>query len=269
MSRHTHHRPRPSFDTLVMAAGTAPPSDGFPETRRFIQAESFGRQTNRPIQRVVIHITSGNRFSSTFYWFRSPHRPIRRVFQNGNVIGKIFSRVHLQRADALAAGNQPGSPIHFAPTGNRRHTGLFDATIHTLGPVEQEPVPVSAHYVVDRDGQVYQFVEESNVAYHAGGANRDSIGIEHVCSAQSEPTDAQYQASARLVSYLCGKYNIPKERSNILGHQEADRGTDHNCPGRSWNWTSYMALLNRQAAPVTPSQPTADQEPAHPIAGHQ
>ncbi|MBO0950457.1 N-acetylmuramoyl-L-alanine amidase [Fibrella forsythiae] len=245
MSRRA--RRRPTFDETVMASGTAPIATGFPDTRRFIQAEFFDRQTGRTINRVVIHITSGNQFSSTFYWFRSPRRPIRRISQNGAVIGKIFAPHWLRRANSLEAGHEAGIVIRFAPKGSRLHNAIFDPAIHTLGAEEREQVPVSAHYVVDRDGMVYQFVEENNVAYHAGLANRDSIGIEHVCSPDDDPTEVQYQASARLVNYLCTKYNIPKERSHIVGHQEADMGTDHNCPGPRWNWPNYMALVNRTA----------------------
>src|SRR5689334_18315908 len=37
----------------------------------------------------------------------------------------------------------------------------------------------SAHYVIDRNGDIYQLVEDSEVANHCKGANTKSIGIEH------------------------------------------------------------------------------------------
>src|SRR5207247_3456523 len=40
--------------------------------------------------------------------------------------------------------------------------------------------PVSAHYVVDRNGDIYQTVRDTDAAWHCMGANKTSIGIEHV-----------------------------------------------------------------------------------------
>ena len=41
-------------------------------------------------------------------------------------------------------------------------------------------IKVSSHYIVGQDGEVVQMVRENDVSYHAGSANSDSIGIEHV-----------------------------------------------------------------------------------------
>jgi hypothetical protein len=40
--------------------------------------------------------------------------------------------------------------------------------------------PVSAHYVIDRNDDIYQMVRHSDSAWHCMGANKSSIGIEHV-----------------------------------------------------------------------------------------
>jgi len=39
---------------------------------------------------------------------------------------------------------------------------------------------VSAHYVIDRNGDIYQMVNDTDCANHCMGANSGSIGIEHV-----------------------------------------------------------------------------------------
>ncbi|MGH8248764.1 MAG: N-acetylmuramoyl-L-alanine amidase, partial [Gammaproteobacteria bacterium] len=85
---------------------------------------------------------------------------------------------------------------------------------------------VSAHYVVGQDGEVVQMVPHSDVAWHASGANSDSIGIEHVANTQGlTPTPAEYCSSAALVRWLCDQYGIPIDRTHILGHSEADPRT--------------------------------------------
>ena len=41
---------------------------------------------------------------------------------------------------------------------------------------------VSAHYVIDRNGDIYRMVNDTECANHCMGANAGSIGIEHVGS---------------------------------------------------------------------------------------
>lgn len=103
---------------------------------------------------------------------------------------------------------------------------------------------VSAHYVVGRDGAVIQCVPEAKVAYHAKVANSNSIGIEHSANRREAPTRTQYEASADLVAYLIRKYNIPLDRTHVLGHIEADPSSTHtDCPNSVWDWDLYMGLL--------------------------
>ncbi|MFT3770928.1 MAG: peptidoglycan recognition family protein [Minicystis sp.] len=112
---------------------------------------------------------------------------------------------------------------------------------------------VSAHYVVGQDGEVVQMVRDNDVAYHAGSANADSIGIEHVArspgafgatDAGLSPTPAEYAASAALVRWICEEYGIPQDRNHILGHAQADPGTTHaGCPDAVWDWAYFMNLI--------------------------
>ena len=87
---------------------------------------------------------------------------------------------------------------------------------------------VSAHYVIDVNGDIYQMVEDSERANHARGANQNSIGIEHVRGADQPITDAQAAASADLISWLLTEYEIP--RSEIYGHDFAP-GYDRSAGG--------------------------------------
>lgn len=116
---------------------------------------------------------------------------------------------------------------------------------------------VSAHYTIrSSDGLVGQSVQEQDIAYHAGNwtYNQTSIGIEHE-GYVSDPkwfTDAMYRSSARLCAYLCKKYKIPIDRSNIIGHNEVP-GATHTDPGRYWNWTKYMDLVRSYGGTSTAS----------------
>src|ERR1039458_1828368 len=78
---------------------------------------------------------------------------------------------------------------------------------------------VSAHYVVDKNGDIYQMVRDDRSAWHAKAINSRSIGIEHVGTADDRLTGAQSRASAQLVRWLAAQYGIPA--ANVLGHRFA------------------------------------------------
>jgi N-acetyl-anhydromuramyl-L-alanine amidase AmpD len=117
----------------------------------------------------------------------------------------------------------------------------------------------SAHYVVGQDGTIVQMVRHENIAHHAGAANADSIGIEHVALSPAGartlstrtgrtirplyPTDAQYRASAALVVWLCTNLNIRLDRDHIVGHSEAAPTTHAGCPNSVWDWYAYLNHL--------------------------
>ena len=56
---------------------------------------------------------------------------------------------------------------------------------------------VSAHYVIDRNGDIYQMVNDTDCANHCMGANAGSIGIEHVGSETDSLAPPQAAASPR------------------------------------------------------------------------
>ena len=53
----------------------------------------------------------------------------------------------------------------------------------------QDPrAQVSAHYIIGREGEIYQMVRDSDKAWHAKDANANSIGIEHSAAAGNSMT---------------------------------------------------------------------------------
>lgn len=94
---------------------------------------------------------------------------------------------------------------------------------------------VSAHYAVG-NGEIHQYVKESNTAWHAGNqtANRKSIGIEHQGSPTMPITDAVYNTSADLIADICRRYG---KRFPLRRHSEFVATA---CPG-----TLDLNKLNR------------------------
>ena len=79
---------------------------------------------------------------------------------------------------------------------------------------------VSAHFLVDRDGTIYQLMPDNWMARHVIGLNYSSIGVENVggeANSKEDLTPAQLNANIRLVKYLKAKYPSIK---NIIGHHE-------------------------------------------------
>ena len=118
-----------------------------------------------------------------------------------------------------------------------------------------KPIRSSAHYIVGRDGEVVQMVRNADAAHHASGANWRSIGIEHNANKPSRgnprdlpPTAEQYEASARLVAWLCRELGIPVDREHIRGHMEISPKDDHDCPSSIWDWDYYISCVQAAAA---------------------
>ena len=99
----------------------------------------------------------------------------------------------------------------------------LDQTIKTF---TLERTQVSAHYVISRDGQVVQMLNDYLRANHAGigrwgndtDLNSSSIGIE-LDNNGSEPfSDAQIKSLCAVLGTLKKKYNIPT--ANFIGHAD-------------------------------------------------
>jgi N-acetylmuramoyl-L-alanine amidase len=89
---------------------------------------------------------------------------------------------------------------------------------------------VSAHYLIARDGALYQLVDERHRAWHAGqsrwGAETDlnssSIGIELDNNGREPFPSVQVDALLALLADLKTRHHIP--RANFLGHADIAPG---------------------------------------------
>lgn len=75
---------------------------------------------------------------------------------------------------------------------------------------------VSSHYLVDRDGTIYQLLADTLFARHVIGLNYCAIGIENVGSSNYPLTPAQLVANEKLIRYLSKKFPI----QYLIGHYE-------------------------------------------------
>ena len=78
-----------------------------------------------------------------------------------------------------------------------------------------------AHFVIDRDGTIYQLVPLGVVCRHTVGLNYTAIGIEHVGESDAEilHDPPQLRASLALTLWLAHRYGIRLE--NVIGHAES------------------------------------------------
>ena len=108
---------------------------------------------------------------------------------------------------------------HF--TANDSFAATYEAFAHDDPDPEFGELPnVCAHFVVDRDGAIYQLVTMKWMCRHTVGLNYTAIGIEHVGNSDAEilGNGRQLRASLRLTRWLRCKKHISVR--DVIGHNE-------------------------------------------------
>jgi N-acetylmuramoyl-L-alanine amidase CwlA len=118
----------------------------------------------------------------------------------------------------------------------------------------------SAHYFVGHKGEIWQCVQDKDIAWHCGRAgkvsdkkpnNQNSIGIEMCCYKEKGTWkfyDATVESTILLVKDLMKKYNVPVE--NVIRHYDV---TGKNCPrpyvlnNTKHTWTEFKKALTTTA----------------------
>lgn len=100
---------------------------------------------------------------------------------------------------------------------------------------------VSAHYGIG-EGQVHQYVQEVNTAWHAGNftVNTKSIGIEHSADQNRPPDQFTYDTSIALCTRICRQYRL-NPRTAIIPHMQVVATL---CPGT----VDIQRIINAVAA---------------------
>lgn len=128
----------------------------------------------------------------------------------------------------------------------------------------------SAHYFVGFNGEVWQCVEDANIAWHCGASsykhaecrNANSIGIEMCVRKKNTKSmgatdkdwyfeDATVEAAAELTRYLMNKYGVPASR--VIRHYDV---TGKICPNpyvyntSAHTWDEFKRKISEQAETV-------------------
>jgi N-acetylmuramoyl-L-alanine amidase len=99
---------------------------------------------------------------------------------------------------------------------------VWSTFAHDVPDVELHELPqVCAHFVIDRDGTIYELVPPNLICRHTVGLNWTAIGIEHVgtSDAQVMGDRRQLRASLSLTRWLQQRYGILTR--NVIGHAES------------------------------------------------
>ena len=135
-------------------------------------------------------------------------------------------------------------------------TGKVQQFFQNRLPINEHPyfadiaqLTVSAHFLIERDGGITQFVSCNQRAWHAGlssfegreNCNDFSLGIELEGTDDLPFTDVQYQALAALTRELLRAYpQMSAER--IRGHSDIAPGRKTD-PGPCFDWARMRADL--------------------------
>ena len=134
---------------------------------------------------------------------------------------------------------------------------------------------VSSHYLVTRDGVVYQLVREDDTAWGCGldfskgydayrsdlripwvsecwqyerNPNGSACNVEHEAAAGQGLTEAQYQTTLGLHRHLISRHRLPPDGEHVLGHSRIDAVNRANDPGATFPWARLFADLAGQTA---------------------
>lgn len=153
-------------------------------------------------------------------------------------------------------------PPHEFGTGDitKLFTNTLDSSTHPFYESLID-VRVSAHFVIQRDGLIVQYVSTENRAWHAGlscfegiaGCNDFSIGIEMEGTDFVPFEEIQYQQLAILTTALAKRYPL----DGAAGHEHIAPGRKTD-PGPCFDWSRYKADIERHGLNlrvVTDTQP--------------
>lgn len=109
-----------------------------------------------------------------------------------------------------------------------------------------EGLTVSAHFLIQRDGQVIQFVSTNDRAWHAGvssfggrpACNDYSVGIELEGTDDQPFENVQYQQLVLLTKALVNRHPLKA----VTGHEHIAPGRKTD-PGLCFDWDRYQSEL--------------------------
>jgi len=145
---------------------------------------------------------------------------------------------------------------------------LFASNAKHLG----ELPGVCAHFIIDKDGTIYEVVNTDTLCRHTIGLNWTAIGVESVGTSDRQimRNSRQMNASLRLTVWLMREYGI--SIGNVIGHAESlrsrfyrERVVPYRCMTHS-DWShEYMGAYRRRAGRVVKKLGVALGDPYRPV----
>ncbi len=102
-----------------------------------------------------------------------------------------------------------------------------------------------AHFIVAKNGTIYQLVRLNIMCRHTVGLNYVAIGIEHVGTSDREilHDKAQITASLELTAWLVGRFHI--KIRNVIGHNESLSSPYHRELYKPWAHQTHQDWRHR------------------------
>jgi beta-N-acetylhexosaminidase len=129
----------------------------------------------------------------------------------------------------------------------------FTATWNTFAsdapdPELQELPGTCAHFVIDKDGTIYQLVSLNTICRHTVGLNYTAVGIEHVGMSDSEilHNPRQLAASLKLTLWLMDRFGI--SLANVIGHNESLTSPYHREKYAPWRCQTHADWIRADMA---------------------
>lgn len=128
------------------------------------------------------------------------------------------------------------------------HHTAQDSSAQTLKTFTITRTQVSSHYVVGRDGKVFQMVNDYLRANHAGVSrwgnemdlNSSSIGIEIDNNGKEPYSEVQIKSLITILRVLKKRYNIPT--ANFIGHADIAPGRKNDPKNFPWKRLSEQGF---------------------------
>lgn len=178
--------------------------------------------------------------------------------------------MHKTFIGCAAVNFRRGRPAGFQPEAIVIHIG--EGSLSSIDQHFNDPGSrVSAHYCVSKSGDIHQYVDEKDTAFHAGNIDRPNwsglkpgatpgsfinpnfytIGIEHEGFADDAWPDPQLATSGALVGEIARRWKIPLDEDHVIRHHQIR--FMKSCPG---NVIKISDILGR-VPPAAPAAPPA------------
>jgi len=158
-------------------------------------------------------------------------------------------------------------------TAGTTFSSAWNTFAHDTPDVELHELPgTCAHFVIDRDGTIYQLVPLTTMCRHTVGLNWTAIGIEHVGTSDGQvlANPRQLAASVRLTLWLMHRYGI--SLPNVIGHSESLTSPYHRERYAPWrcqthgDWThADMTTYRARLSAVARSEHVTISTAGHPV----